>query len=91
MPEATMNLDNSMKSSEYDIRPAGELPVVQAKAEPQGVKKTSDLPLRIGVLPADARHHSTAGGSIHDIHRSRLGAERLKRERELRPCVCFLI
>lgn len=67
VPEAAIHENNGIESREHQVGPPWEVRSVEPIAEAHRVKPPSYHHLRPRVLPANARHHSAAGGLVYDV------------------------
>jgi len=67
MPETAVHRDYRFMFWKNDIRLAGQIAVVDSKAEASAMKFRTDQTLGPGVLAANAAHHAGPGLLVYDI------------------------
>jgi hypothetical protein len=67
VPKAALDQNHRVPLRQYDIRGAGQAPVVQAESEAARVEGAPKFNLRSGMLTPDARHHPRTGRRINNV------------------------
>lgn len=62
VPEAAVYHDGHALFAKHDIRPTGQVLGMEPIAEPSGMKRSANDPLRLGVTPLDEAHSRAALG-----------------------------
>ena len=68
MPEATMNKDYGVISTQYDIRPTGQVMSMESKPITQSMQNTPHDPFRMGVFMANTAHKPRSFCNGKKIH-----------------------
>lgn len=69
MPVAPVDEDHLAPAGKYKIRTSGQITAMQAETIPKTMGQAAHGHLRLGVLGADAPHHTGPRLAIDDVHR----------------------